>query len=158
MIGMPEFCPMGGPYMPRVIPTSVIRIARMIALAFIAQAMVGPLDAQDAPDVRVVAADQIPAVTHDAPTFYADVLPILHENCVSCHQPAGLNMGGNVAPFSLMTYEDARPRARRIASAVMEGRMPPWSAAEWQHGMFKGDRYLEDDENRNWLNARIPIG
>ena len=69
MIGMPEFCPMGGPYMPRVIPTSVIRIARMIALAFIAQAMVGPLDAQDAPDVRVVAADQIPAVTHDAPTF-----------------------------------------------------------------------------------------
>jgi len=146
MIGMPEFCPMGGPYMPRVIPTSVIRIARMIALAFIAQAMVGPLDAQDAPDVRVVAADQIPAVTHDAPTFYADVLPILHENCVSCHQPAGLNMGGNVAPFSLMTYEDARPRARRIASAVKEGRMPPWSAAEWQHGMFKGDRYLEDDE------------
>ena len=41
---------MGGPYMPRVIPTSVVRIARMIALAFIAQAMVGPLDAQDAPD------------------------------------------------------------------------------------------------------------
>ena len=69
--------------MPRVIPTSVIRIARMIALAFIAQAMVGPLDAQDAPDVRVVAADQIPAVTHDAPTFYADVLPILHQNYVS---------------------------------------------------------------------------
>ncbi|GIS80381.1 MAG: hypothetical protein CM1200mP14_19470 [Gammaproteobacteria bacterium] len=52
-------------------------------------------------------------------------------------------MGGNVAPFSLMTYEDARPRARRIASAVKEGRMPPWSAAEWQHGMFKGDRYRE---------------
>ena len=132
--------------MRTVIRSSVFRMALLIALAFLAQAMVGPLAAQQAQGVRVAAADQIPSATHDAPTFYADVLPILHENCVSCHQPAGLNMGGNVAPFSLMTYQDARPRARRIASAIREGRMPPWSAAEWQHGMFKGDRYLEDDE------------
>ena len=63
--------------MPRVISTNVVRIAPLIALACIAQVMVGPLDAQDAQGVRVVVVDQIPAITHDAPTFYADVLPIL---------------------------------------------------------------------------------
>ena len=77
-----------------------------------------------------------PSATAEAATFYADVLPILHDNCVSCHQPAGLNMGGNVAPFSLLTYADARSRARRIAVAVREDRMPPWHAADYQHGMF----------------------
>ena len=103
----------------------------------------------------------LPMVTHEAPTFYADVLPILQENCQSCHQPAGLNMGGMVAPFALLTYEDARPQARKIASAVKDGRMPPWSAAEWQHGMFKGERYLEDDEKATivaWVEGGAPAG
>ncbi|HZM62658.1 MAG TPA: hypothetical protein VFB85_22785, partial [Vicinamibacterales bacterium] len=41
----------------------------------------------------------------DAPTFYKDVLPILQANCQSCHRP------GEVAPMSLITYEQARPWA-----------------------------------------------
>ena len=126
--------------------STLLDSALLILLALVVQATAGPLAAQQARGVRVAAADLAATATHDAPTFYADVLPLFQENCASCHQPAGLNLGGNVAPFSLLTYEDARPRARRIASAVREGRMPPWSAAEWQHGMFKGDRYLEDDE------------
>src|SRR5438132_9591409 len=31
-------------------------------------------------------------------TFYRDVLPILQDNCQTCHRP------GEVGPFSLMTY------------------------------------------------------
>ena len=41
-----------------------------------------------------------------APTFYKDVLPILQANCQTCHRP------GEVAPMSLLTYEQARPWAQ----------------------------------------------
>jgi hypothetical protein len=43
---------------------------------------------------------QAPAVT-----FTKDVAPILQQHCQTCHRP------GEAAPFPLMTYEQARPRA-----------------------------------------------
>jgi hypothetical protein len=58
----------------------------------------------------------------DAPTFYKDVLPILQANCQTCHRP------GEVAPMSLLTYEQARPWARAIKNAVVSKQMPPWFA------------------------------
>ena len=65
---------------------------------------------------------QTNAQTKDA-TFAKDVAPIVYENCVYCHRP------GEVAPFSLLTYKDARPWARSIkqkvsrqADAAVEGR------------------------------------
>ena len=128
-----------------------------LALAFAALGASRPVSAQQ---VAATAAAS-PSATAEAATFYADVLPILHENCVSCHQPAGLNMGGNVAPFSLLTYADARRRARRIAVAVREDRMPPWHAADYQHGMFKGERYLTDAEKATiigWAEGGTPEG
>src|SRR5687767_7715322 len=72
-----------------------------------------------------------PSVTAQSrtPTFYEDVLPILQQNCQACHQPEGRNMGGMVAPFALLTYDDARRYARSMARAVSSGYMPPWSAA-----------------------------
>ncbi len=39
------------------------------------------------------------------PTFSKDVAPILYKNCASCHRP------GEIAPMSLLTYEEARPWA-----------------------------------------------
>ena len=47
-------------------------------------------------------------------TFTKDVLPILQENCQACHQPAGANYGGMVAPMSLITFEEVRPWAKSI--------------------------------------------
>ena len=38
-----------------------------------------------------------------APTFSKDVAPILFKSCASCHRP------GEIAPMSLLTYENARP-------------------------------------------------
>src|SRR5688572_26173081 len=76
------------------------------------------------------------------PTFYEDVLPILQQNCQACHQPSGKNMGGMVAPFSLLTYDDAAPRAARLAAAVAAGRMPPWSASAVHEGTFENERIL----------------
>ena len=55
-------------------------------------------------------------------TFNKDVLPILQKNCQSCHRP------GEVAPMSLISYQDARPWAKAIKSAVATRKMPPWFA------------------------------
>ena len=55
------------------------------------------------------------------PTFTRDVAPIMMRSCVQCHRP------GQVAPMSLLTYEDARPWARSIKTRVTKREMPPWN-------------------------------
>jgi hypothetical protein len=62
------------------------------------------------------------AAAGDAPTFYKDVLPVLQTHCQTCHRP------GEVAPMSLMTYEQARPWAAGIKKATQAKTMPPWFA------------------------------
>jgi len=55
-------------------------------------------------------------------TFNKDVLPILENNCQSCHRPGG------IGPMSLLTYESSRPWAKAIKTAVVTKKMPPWFA------------------------------
>jgi hypothetical protein len=55
-------------------------------------------------------------------TFHRDVVPILQKNCQTCHRP------GQIAPMSLLTYNDARPWARAMKNAVVARTMPPWFA------------------------------
>ena len=52
------------------------------------------------------------------PSFHKDVLPILQENCQVCHRPNGNNMGGMIAPMSLMTYKEVRPWAKAMLKQV----------------------------------------
>ena len=75
----------------------------------------------------------------DRPTFVDDVAPILHANCVSCHQP------GDIGPMSLRTYREVRPWARSIARAVENRDMPPWDA-DPGYGPWSNDISLSDDE------------
>jgi hypothetical protein len=96
-----------------------------------------------------------------APTFYEDVLPILQENCQACHQPNGRDMGGMLAPFSLLTYADVASRAQRVSRAVASGQMPPWHAASWQKGTFANERVLEEEEKQiivAWAEGGTPAG
>lgn len=66
---------------------------------------------------------------------YVDVAPIFQKHCVACHQP------GQVAPFSLLTYEDAAKRAKQIAQVTQSGYMPPWKpVVGW--GQFQHSRGL----------------
>src|SRR5712692_8257655 len=74
-----------------------------------------------------------------APTFNKDIAPILHRNCAGCHRP------GEVAPFSLLTYQDAAKRAALIASITQKRVMPPWKA-EPGYGEFKDARRLSDGQ------------
>src|SRR5262245_60962816 len=55
------------------------------------------------------------AQTAPSPTFNKDIAPILYAQCVSCHRP------NEIAPMSLVTYDDARPWARSIKAKVTAG-------------------------------------
>ena len=72
-------------------------------------------------------------------TFTRDVVPILYENCVSCHRP------GELAPMALRSYDEVRPWARGIRDKVVSGAMPPWFAVS-RPGHFKNDSRLTQDE------------
>jgi len=88
------------------------------------------------------------------PTFARDVAPILYKNCTTCHRP------GEIAPMSLLTYEDARPYARAIRDEVGEGHMPPWHA-DAPHGTFENERRLTDEEKKtllDWVAGGAPRG
>src|SRR5580765_3754760 len=90
--------------------------------------------------LAIMAGSTRPTTAADAPvTFAKDVLPILQKNCQSCHRP------GQIAPMSLLTYDEARPWARAIKTKVESRQMPPWFA-DPQHGRFTNDRSLSQAE------------
>ena len=72
-------------------------------------------------------------------TFHTDVLPLVQKHCQSCHRP------GQIGPFSMLTYKEARPWARAIKQAVVSREMPPWFA-DPQYGHFDNDRSLKQAE------------
>ncbi|HET9947632.1 MAG TPA: hypothetical protein VFQ22_01780 [Longimicrobiales bacterium] len=136
-----------------------MRAAVLLGLTLSASLVATPLAARQASRTALLGPGPTPP--EGAPTFFEDVLPILQQSCQVCHQPEGRNMGGMVAPFALLTYEDAAPRARRIAEAVRQGRMPPWSAAEWHAGTFENERILAEEEKETiaaWAAAGAPAG
>jgi mono/diheme cytochrome c family protein len=75
----------------------------------------------------------------DHVTFSRDVAPIMFENCVYCHRP------GEVAPFSMLTYKDARPWAQSIKRRVLNGQMPPWKA-DSHYGQFQNVKTLSKQD------------
>lgn len=88
------------------------------------------------------------------PTFSEDVAPILYENCVSCHR------AGEVAPMSLVSYEETRPWSRSIKNKVLAGEMPPWHA-DPAIGTFVNDRSLSEAEKTTiieWVDGGAPEG
>src|SRR5262245_54330746 len=88
------------------------------------------------------------------PTFNKDIAPILYKNCATCHRP------GEVAPFSLLTYQDAAKRASLIATVTERRYMPPWKA-EPGYGKFADERRLTDDQIaliKEWASNGSPEG
>src|SRR5262245_53645540 len=72
-------------------------------------------------------------------TFSKDVAPIFFANCAECHRP------GALAPFSLLSYKEARPWARSIKEKVLNRQMPPWGA-DSRFGKFENDHSLSQNE------------
>jgi peroxiredoxin len=86
-------------------------------------------------------------------TYYRDVLPILQNNCQSCHRP------GEVGPFSLQTYKQAVNWAGDIKEYVQERKMPPWKPVEGP--AFQNERRLADRDIATlaaWVDGGTPAG
>src|SRR6266542_3325604 len=102
----------------------------------------------------IISADGQAPAKAPVPTYTKDVAPILFRNCTGCHRP------GEIAPMSLLTYDDVRPRAKNIRDKVADGVMPPWHADK-AHGTFANDRSLSDAEKATlirWANNGAPKG
>jgi hypothetical protein len=94
------------------------------------------------------------AATPAEVTFHRDVEPVLQRRCQSCHRP------GDIAPMPLLTYEQARPWAKSIRSAVLQRQMPPWHA-DPRYGTFSNNRSLTESETETlirWVDSGAPEG
>lgn len=88
------------------------------------------------------------------PTFSKEVVRILQKNCQTCHHP------GDIAPFSMMTFQETRPWAKAIREAVLVRKMPPWKPAPGC-GEFRDARGLTQDEINTivaWVDGGSPEG
>lgn len=72
-------------------------------------------------------------------TWSRDVAPIVFRHCTTCHRP------GEIGPFALQTYRDARQRMTLIADVTKRRAMPPWKP-DLAPGVFVDDRSLSARE------------
>ena len=87
-------------------------------------------------------------------TWSENISCIVFENCAVCHNEKG------IADFSLLSYEDAAPRALLMAEAVRERYMPPWPPDPTIND-FLDARVLTQDEIESiiaWAEAGAPSG
>lgn len=95
-----------------------------------------------------------PASDVQPPTFARDIAPLVHANCAPCHRP------GNIAPFSLLTYDDVRAHAADVLAAIESREMPPW-LPEAGGIRFSNARGLTDAQVavvRRWVGDGTPRG
>ena len=117
-----------------------MRRARIILVRGTALAAIVAVWLAVATVVTVDATPQAPtAAAAGAPTFSKDVAPIFYTKCVTCHRP------GEVAPMSLITYQEVRPWAASIRDKVTSRVMPPWHA-DRQYGRFRNEQSLTQTE------------
>jgi len=89
-------------------------------------------------------------------TFAKDVAPIFQEKCEGCHRP------GEMAPMSLVTYDQVRPWAKAIKQRVATRQMPPWhldpnvGVQKFQNDMSLSQRQI--DTIVRWVDAGAPQG
>ena len=87
------------------------------------------------------------------PTWNREISRLVYDRCASCHRPEG-------TAFSLMTYQDAQPRAVAIKDAVLARTMPPWGAVKG-FGEFRNDQGLTQEQIElvsDWVEGGMAKG
>ena len=87
-------------------------------------------------------------------TYSQHIAPILQKHCQTCHRQ------GEVAPFTLADYGDAKAWATEIAEYTQARLMPPWKPAPG-YGHFKNERRLTDTEIQtiaHWVDTGTAAG
>jgi hypothetical protein len=122
--------------------------------------------------IKAVAANKKPAVSQTKPvgcvlppdgvnaigtnvTFARDIAPILQQRCETCHRP------GQVAPFSLTNYEEAKSHAEMLVEVTRQRIMPPWIPGPETAHRFIGQRWLSERELNllvDWVKSGCTFG
>ena len=105
------------------------------------------------PCIALVLLAVVPAFGQ-AVTFNKQIAPIVFQQCSPCHRP------GEVAPFSLLSYQDVRKHAAQIVAVTSRRYMPPWPPASG-YGDFSGERRLTDVQIHliaEWVKQGEPEG
>jgi len=96
----------------------------------------------------------LPAANAATPTWSRDVAPIIYKHCAECHH------ANDIAPMSLLSYNDAKPWAAAIREAVALRKMPPWKA-DPNVGRWSNDPSLTEAEIatiKAWADGGKPEG
>jgi peroxiredoxin len=91
---------------------------------------------------------------HGDVTYSNQIARVMQNRCVECHRT------GEVAPFTLASYDEVVGWAETIREVVQEGRMPPWFA-DPKYGHFINDARLSDEEKQQictWVENGCPRG
>jgi hypothetical protein len=99
-------------------PRAIVVTAVAIAVAVTVTAGCGSPAPSACPGNELPAACPSPA-----PSFAADVLPIVQATCQNCHAP-----GGQEAVIPLLTYDDVRGRITTVIMQLRMCLMPPVAA------------------------------
>src|SRR5438874_3635725 len=101
---------------------------------------------------RAVMPPSAPIIT--GPTFDKEIVRIFQQNCQTSHHP------GDIAPFSLMTYADAKAHAIDIKLNTAARIMPPWKPVG-SCGVFTNPRVLSSADIATigqWVSNGAPEG
>src|SRR6202051_3606005 len=114
-----------------------------------AASMLGQMAGMSTPDAAA-----IPVTKASNVPFSKDVPPIGQGARQTCHRP------GEGTPFSMLTYEDARPWATAMKRMVVSRAMPPWFE-DGHTEKFENNRSLTQpqiDTIAAWVDAGAPKG
>ena len=98
--------------------------------------------------------DTTDAAVPAAPTWHADVAPIITASCAGCHSE------GAIGGFSLTTMAEVEAWSQAVYVAVESGTMPPWLAAD-DCSTYQQDFSLSSAEVQtvlDWIDGGMPEG
>ncbi len=85
-------------------------------------------------------------------SYSNEVVPILMDKCVDCHQPNG------IAPWHMTNYQQVKTFAPMIREAIRRDRMPPFDADN-HYRAFEKNENLSAEETKtlvHWIEAGAP--
>jgi len=87
-------------------------------------------------------------------TFNNQVVRLLQQKCQVCHHD------GDIAPFSLVTYSQAKLFGQAMREATESGEMPPWKAADGCAALDGVTRLTAEERETisQWVEGGMPEG
>jgi hypothetical protein len=87
-------------------------------------------------------------------TWSSQIAKIIYTHCTPCHRP------GSAGTFNLLTYDDAREKAKSISLVTRTRFMPPYPA-DPSYSHFRDEKILsqqEIDQIADWVANGAPLG